>query len=130
MPLQQFDERDPILFAATQDSTFNPATIMDLSGNAATARRVDQVLLTNGDTTDKTFTFILYDGSTNAQVMDINVPAGTGHGAIVPIDAIATLFGATYPFVILPNSNAVHGKWSAAPAAGHLLGWVLKGGSF
>lgn len=130
MPLQQFDERDALTFAATQDSTFNPATIMDLTGNPASTRRIDQLLLTNSDTVAATFTFILFDGTNNFKWADISVPAGSGHGTVPPVDAIAQLFGANQPFILLPNGNALHGQWSAAPASGKLLGWCVKGGSF
>ena len=130
MPNQQFDELDALTFAANQDSTFNPATEMDLSGNDSRRRRVDQVLLSNGDTTDKTFAFIVFDGSGSATVADLTVAAGVGHGAVPPLDAIVTLMGTTYPYLMLPPAYALHGKWSAAPGAGKLLSWLLKGGSF
>ena len=77
MPGQQFEETTGLTFAATQDSTFNPTTTMDLTGTLAAQRRWDQLLLSNGDTADKTFTFILYDGSINTQVFDVTVVAGT-----------------------------------------------------
>lgn len=129
MPLQLFDERVPFLFAATQDSTWTPATIMHLvDTNPLATQRVDQILLSNSDTVTHTFTLIIFDGTISTYFATIAVPAGSGQAAVGPVDVIATVFGTVLPYATLQPGYGIYGKWEAAPASPHLVGWLVKGG--
>jgi len=130
MPLQQFDERIAVVFAAQQDDTFNPATVMELVAQGSTETRVDQLLLRNTDTVDHFLTLMDYDGFSNAPLAIITVTAGSGAAGTAPLDAVPLVFGTVYQFYIVPIQHALRATWDAAPASGKFVGWVVKGGQF
>jgi hypothetical protein len=88
MPFQIFNESMIETKWITFDDSNSPGYLLLRDGNFQTPR-IDACLVSNDDTIDH----VVYisnriDGHTYVHV-DVNVPAGSGHGGVAPVDIVA-----------------------------------------
>lgn len=91
--------------------------------------RLDNILLTNTDGIDHKVDFFWYDGSLNHSIGSVDVPAGTGVGGLVAVDAIPLLVAAGQAGLFLNSSAVYHWSVEVTVVTGEVVA-LLQGGYF
>lgn len=127
MPLQQFDERVPFLDSERFLDSDTPGTYKSvLDGMLPLVLRLDTIQLLNADTIDHNVSLSANnDGS--LYLMSGLVPAGSGFGAVPPVDLLALALPAAYHYV-MPSSYGIWWTVSEAVGAGKAVRMILAGG--
>lgn len=130
MPLQQFDERKLTITYINFTSSYVGGTWQGFAGPGTGDMRLDVFTCQNTDTVDAALTVAYYDGVNRFPIATIAVPAGSGVGAVAPLDVLAAMFGASYHYLMLAQGQFISVSLAAAPAASKTVSLFAMGGSF
>lgn len=124
-----FDERNPSVIAVTQLAAASPGATTILTANG-TSRRYDAILVSSTDTVDRTIALEVLQGATATSIGQVVIPAGSGTGAIPPVDLIAALPLTGQAGIVLGPADSLRFSTIVATTAAKQISLVALGGTF
>lgn len=132
MSIQEFDERIPLNLVARFDDAWLPATGYTFENVETRHLRIDYLLGFNSDTVPHDMTFWVYDQQDEVRknVGSVTIPAGSGLGALAPVDVLTQLLAGTGRALVLRGADTVEVFIDATPSAATYVTLWARGGWF
>lgn len=124
-----FDERNPSVQAVTQLAAASPGATTIVTGNGA-SRRFDALLFSSTDTVDRTIALEVVQAAVATSIGQVVIPAGSGTGAIPPVDLIAALPLTGQAGLVLGPADSLRFSTLVATTAAKQISVVGLGGTF
>jgi hypothetical protein len=129
MSFQTFDERIALMLSssiAPADTT----TVKSFWVADAQVRRIDAMLLSSTDTSDRVVQVSVNLGGADQPLFEVTIPAGAGHGVVPAVEVLATVAFANLPGLILPASGVLRWNCTTTVTTAKALTGIVQGGIF
>lgn len=130
MPLGQFDERDQFISPALIDDSIAPNTPNSVGFANNRDCRVDVWQLSNSDTITHTVGLSMNNSINNGFIVQVSVPARTGHDGNPPLDLIAAAFPTAFHYLQVPAGQDYFVWVEVAMQTGTFIQLFASGGYF
>jgi len=105
-------------------------TLQTLLTAGAEGSRIDAILVSSDDTSDRNLAFYINDGATDFYIGNVAVPLGSGYTIVVRVDAMMTLKPAFQNFLVLHHAYLLKVGAVVAVTTAKTITVVAIGGDF